>query len=371
MANAIITGWGKCLPSSRLSNQDLSQFLETNDDWIYSRTGIKERRISAHPVSDMAAVAAQNALDCAGVLASDLDLVLLCTTTPDNLIPSAASKTLLKLKATEVPCMDVNAACGGFVYGMHLVKALIESGMHRRIMLIGAERLSWFQNWSQRSTSVLFGDGAGALIFQSSESVKGIVSSHIGADPGGNDAIKVTDFGAGYNRYLKTAPQLNFLFDGKDVFRQAVGRMVSSCRSCLAEQKLTHYDVDLFLGHQANSRILDTVGNQLRIPKTKVFKNLQHYGNTSAASIPIALCESFQQNKVNAGQRIMIAAFGAGFSYGAAIVHAPIRLTPMFAPETEELQQSQTAMEILQQAIDSDLARTESVQEGNTLPLAS
>lgn len=371
MFGAVLTGWGKCLPSSRLSNHDLGQFLDTSDEWIYSRTGIKERRISAFPVSDMAAGAAKNALACAGLEAEQLDLIILCTTTPDTLVPSAASKTLLKLGASHVPCMDVNAACGGFVYGLHLVKALISSGMHKRIMVVGAERLSWFQNWAQRSTSILFGDGAGALIFESSEDQEGLLSSTVGADPMGNDAIKVTDYGAGYNRYIKTSPRLNFLFSGKEVFKHAVGKMVTSSRQCLDELNIQAEDIDMFVGHQANSRILDMVGVQLKVEQDKIYKNLANYGNTSAASIPIAVCEAIQQKHVATEQLMLMAAFGAGFSYGAALLRLPKRIEAINTPVNEELEQSQTAMQILQRAIESDNEVCGQVVAGDPLYLAS
>ncbi|GAA0347643.1 ketoacyl-ACP synthase III [Bowmanella denitrificans] len=349
-----LLGWGKALPASRLSNDDLSQFLDTNDEWIFARTGIKERRISAFPVSEMAALAASNALACAGLGIHEVDLLILCTTTPDTLVPSAASRTLAKLGGANIACFDLNAACGGFLYAMHLAASLIESGAHRRILLVGAERLSWFQNWSQRSTSILFGDGAGALLLCRDEQAGGAICTHIGGDCRGNEAIKVTDYGAGHNRYLKTSPSLNFLFDGKDVFKQAVSSMLLSARQVMAQACVDETQLDLYIGHQANARILQVVADKLGLDDDKVFSNIRHYGNTSAASIPIAVCEAIQQQRVRAGQRLLLTAFGAGYTFAAAYLKLPERLHAVVSPLSEQIPQMQSGLELIWQAVERD-----------------
>lgn len=313
---AEITGWGKCLPPATLSNEDLSTFLDTSDEWIRTRTGIENRRISHVNTSDMATVAAQHALACAGISADEVDVLIVATCSPDSLIPNIASKVSQNLGIKAAAAFDLNAACTGFVYGLETATRLIQAGNYRNAVVIGAERLSFFIDWTKRDTAVLFGDGSGAVVLSRTEQQVGLQHAQLGCDSAGRDILSVPKFGTCMDRFAADNGYWDFNFVGKEIFKRAVRGMGSAAQNVLARSELTTDKVDVVIPHQANIRIIQTLCDLSGIEQEKAFVNIQKYGNTSAATVPIALCESLEQGFVKPGDNLLLAAFGAGLTWG-------------------------------------------------------
>ncbi|HEY5277501.1 MAG TPA: beta-ketoacyl-ACP synthase III [Coriobacteriia bacterium] len=322
MPSAALISVASWLPEARLTNADLEQLVDTSDEWIRSRTGIAERRIAApgDATSDLAARAGAIALERAGVRPADIDLLVVATSTPDMVFPSTACLAQAKIGLT-CPAYDLNAACTGFIYAIEMATAMIESGRARTIMVIGADVLSSIVDYTDRSTCILFGDGAGAVVLQASEE-PGVLSVHLGADgtgadllyvPAGGSAAPVTpeNLAAG-DTYLK--------MNGNEVFKFAVRAIPGVTKQALADSGLTTDDVDWLIPHQANQRITDTVAQRLGIAHERVVCRIEDIGNTSAASIPIALDSLYRDGRLRAGNILALVGFGAGLTYGAAIV---------------------------------------------------
>jgi len=322
MSSAALISVASWLPEARLTNADLEQLVDTSDEWIRSRTGIAERRIAApgDATSDLAARAGAIALERAGVRPADIDLLVVATSTPDMVFPSTACLAQAKMGLT-CPAYDLNAACTGFIYAIEMATAMIESGRARTIMVIGADVLSSIVDYTDRSTCILFGDGAGAVVLQASDE-PGVLSVHLGADgtgadllyvPAGGSAAPVTpeNLAAG-DTYLK--------MNGNEVFKFAVRAIPGVTKQALADSGLTTDDVDWLIPHQANQRITDTVAQRLGIPHERVVCRIEDIGNTSAASIPIALDSLYRDGHLRAGNILALVGFGAGLTYGAAIV---------------------------------------------------
>jgi 3-oxoacyl-[acyl-carrier-protein] synthase III len=352
MTNAVITGWGKCLPPTRLTNADLSQVMDTSDEWITTRTGIKERRICHVNTSDMAYVAAQRALDAAGVDALDVDLIILATCTPDTLIPNAVSKVQLKLGATNAAALDINTACSGFLYGLTLARGQIGMGMHKKVLVIGAERLTAYMDWSYRQTAVLFGDGAGAVLLEADEQEPGILASAVGNDSEAADFLKMPGFGTDMDRFAADAGAITVLMSGQDVFKRAVHGMSRTSAEVLAKANLTHEQVDLIIPHQANIRIIDSVVKKLGADRKKAFVNIQKYGNTSAATIPIALTEALEDGSIQPNSTILLTAFGAGLSVAAVALKWIDRVTPLKTSKVDLPECDKTALELISASVE-------------------
>ena len=322
MPSAALISVASWLPEARLTNADLEQLVDTSDEWIRSRTGIAERRIAApgDATSDLAARAGAIALERAGVRPGDIDLLVVATSTPDMVFPSTACLAQAKIGLT-CPAYDLNAACTGFIYAIEMATAMIESGRARTIMVIGADVLSSIVDYTDRSTCILFGDGAGAVVLQASDE-PGVLSVHLGADgtgadllyvPAGGSAAPVTpeNLAAG-DTYLK--------MNGNEVFKFAVRAIPGVTKQALADSGLTTDDVDWLIPHQANQRITDTVAQRLGIAHERVVCRIEDIGNTSAASIPIALDSLYRDGRLRAGNILALVGFGAGLTYGAAIV---------------------------------------------------
>jgi len=327
-SSIVIRGTGSYAPAKVLTNHDLSKTIDTSDEWIVSRTGIRERHISGRheEPSDMAAHAARAALTAAGLHPVDLDAIIVATMTPDQPFPSTACLVQHKLGAPKCMAFDISAACSGFIYGLQVARGLLQSGHHRHILLIGAEKLSSILDWTDRTTCVLFGDGAGAVILSretaGSDTITGI---RTGAD--GEDAGLLYQH-AGGSRHPATADTVahrqHFLrMNGREVFKHAVLVMEKASTDLLREHGLTPSEVDLVIPHQANRRIIETMAERLEVPLERFFINLDRYGNTSAASIPIALDEAVRQGRIHPGARILLVAFGAGLTWGAALLRWP------------------------------------------------
>jgi 3-oxoacyl-[acyl-carrier-protein] synthase-3 len=325
MLRAKVVGTGSSVPERLLTNADLEKIVETSDEWITTRTGIKERHIAApsEKFSDFATRAAERALSDAGVAASDLDMVLVGTVSSDMLFPSSACVVQNNLGAGKAAASDLSAACTGFLYGIHLADGLIQSGKAENVLLVGGEILSRYVDWTDRSTCVLFGDGAGAVVLQATRGDHGVLGSSMKSNGAYGDFICMP--GGGSSRPANDASSIDerlpfIKMKGNETFKIAVRAMADVSEEVLAEQGFTHDDIQLLIPHQANERIIDAVGKQLKIDLNKVYKNIEHYGNTSAASIPIALDECARNGRVKTGDLVLMTAFGAGLTWGAALM---------------------------------------------------
>lgn len=327
MRRATITGWGKCVPPAVLTNADLEQLTDTTDQWITTRTGIKERRITHVENSDMAAVAGRHALAAAGVDAAEIDTLIVATCTPDRIIPSAASFVQPKLGAVNAGVMDVNAACSGFVYGLTVANGLIAAGTASKVLLIGSEKLSVLLDLDDRSTAVLFGDGAGAVVLEATEGRDGVLSANLGTD--GSLAGILTASGFGTEDDVPPDLDRKLYMDGREVFRNAVVQMGNAAARAITDAGLDLDDVDLLIPHQANVRIIDATARRIDLSEDKVYVNIASYGNTSAASIPIALTEALEQGRISPGDHIVFVAFGGGLTWAAAALRWGERTSPL------------------------------------------
>jgi 3-oxoacyl-[acyl-carrier-protein] synthase III len=316
-----VTGVGVYVPERVLTNADLERMVETSDAWITDRTGIKERRIAAEDeaASDMALPAARQALERAGVDPSELDAVIVATSTPDMLFPSTAALVALALGAERAAAYDLLAACSGFVYGLAQAYGQVSSGISRTVLVIGSEALSKIVDWDDRATCILFGDGAGAVVVER-VGEGGFAGFELGADARGADDLYIA---AGGSRVPTTAETVSkdmhlIRMRGQEVFRFATRIMVSSAEKLLEECDLSVDEIDLYVPHQANKRIIDHAAKNLALPPEKVFLNIERYGNTSAASIPICLADAVASGRIEPGTRILMSAVGGGFTWGSA-----------------------------------------------------
>jgi 3-oxoacyl-[acyl-carrier-protein] synthase-3 len=348
---AAITGWGKCMPPAVLSNDDIASVIDTSDEWIKTRSGISERRVSHVPCSDLATVAGQRALAAADVDTEDLDLLIVATCTPDTVIPSTAAHVQHKIGATNAAVFDLNAGCSGFIYSLTVATAMIRSGAYKKALVIGTERVTWFLNWAIRDTAVLFGDGAGAVVVEASTEESGLLYSHLGCEGEAADALHLPNFGTASNRFSEDYDQFEHHFDGREIFRRAVKGMAYETNIVLDKLGLTQKDIDCIIPHQANLRIIESLAKYLSVDMSKVEVNIQHYGNTSAATIPVALVEALEAGRIKAGDRILVAAFGAGLTRAAGLLRWGQRTSPLGHTDAQLPPCDKTALEILGGAI--------------------
>lgn len=351
MFNAEITGWGKCVPPAVLSNEDLTTFMDTSDEWITSRTGIKERRILHCNFSDMALVASRHALAAAGLKPTDLDLILLGSLTNDSYCPNTASLIADSLGATNAAAIDINSACTGFLYGLHIGTNLIRTGAHKKVLVIGGEFISHYMNWSRRDVAVLFGDACGAAVIEQSQEEVGLLAASIGCEADAKYAIQITNLGSAYSRLTDDFLYMGWNFEGQEVFKRAVLAMTRACEDVLAQSGLSLSEVDLVVPHQANKRILDALAKRLGIEEGRVFVNVHKYGNTSAGTIPVALTEALEQGRIKPGSHILTASFGAGLTWGAGLIRWGERVKPLQQSDAALPPCNQTALEILEAQI--------------------
>ncbi|MBP7142383.1 MAG: ketoacyl-ACP synthase III [Opitutaceae bacterium] len=316
-----ILGTGVYSPERILSNEELSRSVDTSDEWILTRTGIRERRIAAESetTADMAAAAAQDAIANAGLSADQIDLVILATLTPDLPMPATACLVQQKLGIPErAACFDLNAACTGFLYALDTAWAMLESGRYRHALVVGAEKLSTMLDWNDRATCVLFGDAAGAVVLgPSPNSHSGILRSRLGAIPLPVDLLWVP--GGGSSPATPEEPRV-IRMKGKEVFKVAVRAMEDIAREILEQHQVTADQIACVIPHQANLRIIEAISHYLKLPMDRFFVNVDRYGNTSAASIPLALHEAQQEGRIRRGDLVLLVAFGAGLTYGGALV---------------------------------------------------
>lgn len=347
MRYAEIVGWGKALPPAVLTNSDLEGVVDTSDDWITSRTGIKERRISHVEGSEMAEVAARHALAAAGMEASELDLVINATCTPETLIPASASHVQARLGAGGAGAMDINANCSGFLYSLVVGSDLIKAGSMDSVLVIGVEKLSYVVDYTERTTCVLFGDGAGAVVLKASPERVGLLSSELKVDGDAAGILCVPQFGTAGSVGPRDPRRSGIYMEGQDVFRRAVTKMGEASVNVVREAGWEFEEVDLLVPHQANQRIIDATARRLGLDESKVFVNIHAYGNTSAATIPIALTEALEQGRVKPGANLVFAAFGGGLTWAAAAVKWSERITPLAASEAAIPPTDRTALELL------------------------
>jgi 3-oxoacyl-[acyl-carrier-protein] synthase-3 len=325
MNRARVLGTGAAVPKKVLSNADLEKLVETSDEWITSRTGIKERRIvsDGEKFSDLCTKASELALKRAHVRPEDVDMILVGTISSDMLFPATSCLVQHNLGATKAAASDISAACAGFLYGLHLADGLIQSNKAETVLVVGGEILTRIVDWTDRATCVLFGDGAGAVVLQATKGDHGILGSRMKAN--GNYADFICMPGGGSNRPANDSTQIAeklpyIKMKGNETFKVAVKAMADVTSELLTEQGFTHEQIDLFIPHQANERIIKAVGEKLKIAPGKVYTNIERYGNTSAASIPIALDECVREGRVREGNLVLLTAFGSGLVWGSVLL---------------------------------------------------
>lgn len=341
MKYAEITGWGKALPPVVLSNSDLEKIVETSDDWITSRTGMKERRISHVGVSELSAVAVDHALASAGREAGEIDVLITGTCTPETLIPPTSALIQAKIGQIRGGAFDLNANCSGFVYAAVVGTSMIQSGAADRVAVVGAEKLSYMVDYTDRTTCVLFGDAAGAVILEATDQPVGILASDLGVDGDAAPHLCVPAYGTGAPRPLDDPHRAAIYMEGPEVFRRAVTKMGEASNRVVAAAGWSLDDVDILIPHQANLRIIDATARKLGLDSAKVFVNVHAYGNTSAATIPVALAEALEGGQIKPGSNVVFAAFGGGLTWAAAAVRwgdrvEPIGISEMTVPPTDE-----------------------------------
>ncbi len=320
MTNARIAGIGSCLPDKVLTNKDLEEMMDTSDEWIRERTGIKRRHVCVEGEStgSLAVTAAKRAMEMAGVTADDLDLIVVGTCTPDKVIPATACIVQRELGAKGCPALDLNAACSGFLYGLDYANRYMRTGGGTRALVIGAETLSRITNWDDRTTAVLFGDGAGAVVLEAAEE-PGVLATHIHANGEFEELLQTT---GGISLGVDASCDRDALvrMEGNAVFKRAVATFDSIARETVADLDGHIDDIDWFIPHQANMRIIKAAAKKLRIPMERVICTVDEHANTSAASIPLALDLAVRDGHIKRGDQILMAAFGAGFTWGSAMV---------------------------------------------------
>ncbi len=318
-----ISGWGMYVPERRLTNFDLEKMVDTSDEWIVEHTGIRERRIAApdETTRTMSVAASRRAIEKAGIKPTDIDLIIAATSSSDYLMPAVATQIQADLGATNVPAFTLVAGCSGFVYGLVNAHFLITSGAFRRVLVIGAETISRTVDWEDRSTCVLFGDGAGAVIVEASDTPGGLVGFELGADGSRWDVLMVPGGGIVHPPSHEMVDQKLYAvrMNGRALFEFATHIVPEATRRVLEQTGLTVDDIALFIPHQANIRITQLVAQALGLPMERVMVNLDKYGNTSAASIPLALVEALEEGRIRPGDYVMMVAFGAGLSWGAVL----------------------------------------------------
>jgi 3-oxoacyl-[acyl-carrier-protein] synthase-3 len=322
---AVITGYGSFAPAKTLTNDDLAKMMDTSDEWITARTGIKVRHITADNESTafLATEAAKKALAEANLDARDIELIIVATITPEMVFPSTASFVQRALKAKKAWVFDLAAACSGFVYGISIVQQFIENGRFNNALIIGAETLTKITDWTDRKSCILFGDGAGAVVLEKSgDGRKGILYSTMHSDGERWETLNCQAYGS---RYPSTKPlddpkKIYMQINGREVYQQAIRRIVETVTNCLDHCNLSIDDIAMLISHQMNARIIESASKRLNLPAEKVFINISEYGNTSAASVPIAFDECVRKGKIKRGDIVVLVAFGAGLTWGANII---------------------------------------------------
>ena len=346
---AAITGWGKCLPPAVLTNHDLASMLDTSDEWIVSRTGIRERRISHVGLEELGYVAAERALACAGLSGAEVELIVFGTCSHDDQVPNMASGIQRRIGAQPAAAYDINTACTSFLYGLSTATALIRTGVVRNALVIGAELISPFMDWEDRDVAVLFGDGAAAVVLQASAAAEGVLAQKLGCYGEAREILRVQGMGGTYANRGVLYGVTRWQFEGQEIFKRAVQGMSSACEAALGELQLAAAAVDLVVPHQANLRIIEAVARRTCVPMDKVYVNIQRYGNMSSATVPVALCDALEERRVAAGALLLMPAFGGGLSFCAHAVRWGQRTTPLRSSAAELPANDRPALEILRE----------------------
>lgn len=347
MQHAAIVGWGKCLPPAVLSNKDLQSLIETTDEWITQRTGIHERRVSHVLLGEMAYVAAMRALAAAGVAGADVELIVFGTCSHDEQVPNMASGLQRRIGAPGCAAMDVNTACTSFLYGLSTATAMIRGGVVRNALVIGAELISPFMDWTNRNVAVLFGDGAAAVVLQATDHEEGVIADKLGCYGESRDILAVHGMGGRYANLGKLYGECAWQFDGPEVFKRAVHGMSHACEEVLAKGRAAAADIELVIPHQANLRIIEAVAKRAHIPMERVYVNVQRYGNMSSATVPVALCEALEEGRIQPDALLLLTGFGGGLTWCAHLVRWGSRVTPLGRSDVELPPNDRTALEII------------------------
>jgi 3-oxoacyl-[acyl-carrier-protein] synthase III len=350
-SHAAITGWGKCLPPAVLSNHDLSTILETDDEWIVSRTGIRERRISHVGLGELAYVAAARALACAGLDGGRIELIVFGSCSYDDQVPNMASGIQARIGAHGAAAYDINTACTSFLYGLSTATALIRTGVVRNALVIGAELISPFMDWSDRDVAVLFGDGAAAVVLEASSHRQGLLAEKLGCYGEAREILRVHGMGGRYANRGTLYGITRWQFEGQEIFKRAVQGMVGASEEALARIGAAADAVDLVVPHQANLRIIEAVAKRVHVPMERVFVTVQRYGNMSAATVPVALCEALEAGRVQPGALLLMPGFGGGLSFCAHAVRWGERTTPLGSSDAELPPSERSALELIQDCL--------------------
>ena len=370
MTYAAITGWGSAMPPAVLTNADLSTFLETNDAWITSRTGMKERRISHVTARELATLAARRALACAGLDAADLELIVYGSCSNDEQVPNSASGVQLSLGASRAAAIDLNTACTSFLYGLSTASAMIRTGAVRNAVVIGVEVISPYMDWDNRNVAVLFGDGCAAVVLQASDTLSGVLGEQLGCVAEARGALRVRGWGGAYANRGIVFGDTQWDFDGQEIFKKAVHGMLHASAAVMAKCGVRPEDIDLVVPHQANLRIIEAVVTRLGLPMDKVMLTVQRYGNMSAATVPGALTEALAEGRVHPGSLILMPAFGAGLTYCAHLVRWSDRVTPIGQSDAALQPCSKTALDMVLAARAAHAATRERSATGLSAPPA-
>ena len=334
MVYAQITGWGKYTPQLLMTNDDMAKVIDTSDEWIRSRSGIRQRYYSHVSTGEMAWLAAERALACAGLAAADVDLVVLGSTTVEEICPNVASLVKNKIGAYKAAAFDLNSACTSWLYGLSVATDMIKAGSIKKALVIGSERLSLAMDWNKRESCFLFGDGAGAVIIEASAQETGLLNYNMSCVPYSRDCLRIPKWGVTPAHYTGD----NFLsldFDGQEIFKSAVKGMNEAIATVIEQQNIDASEIDLFVPHQANERIIQALAKRLDFPIEKTVVCIGEYANTSAAAIPLALCDALEAGRVKPGMTLLTASFGAGLTYGAGIIRWGDRVTNIAVSEAQ------------------------------------
>jgi 3-oxoacyl-[acyl-carrier-protein] synthase-3 len=347
MKSAAITGWGKCMPPSVLTNADLATFLDTDDAWITSRTGMHERRVSHVSAIEMATVASQHALACAGLDAADLDLIVYGSCSNDETVPNSASGVQFLIGANQAASMDVNTACTSFLYGLSTATALIRTGSVRNALVIGVELITPYMDWTNRNVAVLFGDGSAAVVLQASDKEEGLLAEQLGCYADARQILRVRGMGCSYaNKGVRYGDTL-WDFDGQEIFKRAVKGMAQASERVLAKCGVSPEQIDIVIPHQANLRIIESVAKHAHLPMDKVFVTVQRYGNMSAATVPVALVDALEEGRIKPDHLILMPGFGGGLTLCSHLVRWGDRVTPLGTSDAELPPPTRSALEMV------------------------
>jgi 3-oxoacyl-[acyl-carrier-protein] synthase III len=347
VTHAAIVGWGKCLPPSILTNQDLATFLATDDAWITSRTGMKERRISHVPGIELAITAAHRAIACAGMQGSDIELVIYGSCSNDETVPNSASGVQQRIGAVNAASFDVNTACTSFMYGLSIASAMIKSAVVKNALVIGVELISQYLDWDDRNVAVLFGDGAAATVLQASDQESGVIAEKLRCYADARQILRVRGMGTMYANLGVQYGLTKWDFDGQEIFRKAVQGMSDASLDVMRRCNVTMEDVALVVPHQANLRIIEAVAKRAGAGPEKVFLTVQKYGNMSAATAPVALVEAVEEGRVPPGGLVLMPAFGGGLTLSAHLIRWGDRVTPLGKSDAELAPCAKTALELV------------------------